>query len=77
MRISNPDWRCPYHNRKVSVMTRNDANYIRDLSQRAARRSDHYKGTDGWRQREAWRDAYVQLRAAALALELALSSEDK
>lgn len=57
-------------------MTPNDAAYIRDLSMRAARRSDAYAAVDGgWRQREAWRDAYAQLRAGALALELALSSE--
>lgn len=56
-------------------MTPADSQYIRDLSMRAARRADAYAITDGWRQREAWRDAYAQLRAGALALELALSSE--
>lgn len=59
-------------------MTPSDAAHIRDLSMRAAKRSDHYAATcDGWRQREAWRDAYAQLRAAALPLELALSSESE
>lgn len=59
-------------------MTRNDCDYIRDLSARAARRSDAYRQTaDSWRQREDWRDAYVQLRAAAVALETALESEGK
>jgi len=56
--------------------TKSDIERIRDLSTLAAARSDNYRGTDGWRQRGAWRDAYLQCRAAALALELALSSEE-
>ena len=56
--------------------TKSDIERIRDLSGHAARRSDAYRGTDGWRQREAWRDAWAQCRAAALALELAMASEE-
>ena len=56
--------------------TQSEIERIRDLSGHAARRADAYRGTDGWRQREAWRDAWEQLRAGALALELALASED-
>lgn len=56
-------------------MNNTTVEHLRDLAQRCAARSENYAGTENWRQREAWYDARVQLRAAALALDLAISSE--